>query len=233
MIIAVDGPAGAGKGTLAKNLASHFKMAYLDTGALYRAVAVAVIKAGKNPEDADAATKAAQELDFDFRDIGGGVFHAFINGEDMEEKLRTAEAGEAASKVSAIPAVRAALKDFQMDYAKKHQAQNGAILDGRDIGTVICPDADLKFFLEADARVRAERRLKQLREKGADITLDEVYAQTVARDERDRNRKDAPLKPAEDAVIVDTSQMAADQVFEHIKAIVADAMPSQSTFASA
>ena len=237
MIIAVDGPAGAGKGTLAKTLAGHFKMAYLDTGALYRAVGAAVLKQNKDPQDPDAATAAAQHLDFDFRDIGGGIFHAFIDGEDAEQELRTAGVGEAASMVSSVPAVRQALKEFQVNFAQKHtdghQEIRGAILDGRDIGTIICPDADLKFFLEADARVRAERRLKQLRDKGEDISLEEVYAQTVARDKRDRTRKDAPLKPADDAIIVDTSRMQAEQVFEHIKALVQDNLPPKSAFQSA
>lgn len=233
MIIAVDGPAGAGKGTLAKTLASHFNMAYLDTGALYRAVGVAVLEQNGSPEDPATATKVAKNLDFDFRDTGGGVFQAFIDGQDAESKLRTAEAGEAASQVSAIPQVRKALKEFQVAFAQNNREGNGAILDGRDIGTIICPDADMKFFLEADARVRAERRHKQLQEKGVDITMDEVYAQTVARDERDRNRKDAPLKPADDAVIVDTSNLTAEEVFEHIKTLVEDQLPSSSAFQTA
>ena len=230
MIIALDGPAGAGKGTLAKRLASHFNMAYLDTGALYRAVAVAVLNAGKDPRDAHAATHAAQNLNFDFRNIGGDQFQAFIDGENIELKLRTPEAGEASSQVSAISGVRSALKAFQLNFIQSHRQQNGAILDGRDIGTVICPDADLKLFLEADARVRARRRHKQLQEADENTSLDEVYAQTVARDERDRNRKDAPLKPADDAVIIDSSNMDAEQVFTHVKALVEDAQPQNTAF---
>ena len=220
MIIAVDGPAGAGKGTLAKRLASHYGMAYLDTGALYRAVAVAVLAENGNPEDPETALKATKNLDFDFRHTGGGTYHAFIGGRDVDEKLRTPQASQAASQVSAIPAVREALKNFQTDFAAQHRQSGGALLDGRDIGTVICPDADLKFFLEADARVRAERRLKQLQDQGKDADFDTVYADTVSRDARDRGRNDAPMKPAEDAVIVDTSQMQADEVFAHIKAII-------------
>ena len=223
MIIAVDGPAGAGKGTLAKRLASHYGMVYLDTGALYRATGVAVLKNGGSPEDPEAATQAARNLNFDFRNTGDGAYHAFIDGQDVDKKLRTPEASQAASQVSAIPAVREALKQFQLDFISKHRPKDGALLDGRDIGTVICPDADLKFFLEADARVRAERRFKQLQDQGKDADFDTVYADTVSRDARDRGRKDAPMKPAQDAMIIDTSKMAADEVFEHIKALIDDA----------
>ena len=230
MIIAVDGPAGAGKGTLAKQVASHFNMAYLDTGALYRGVAVATLKAGGNPQDEASAAHAARHLNFDFRDMGSGVFHAFVDGQDVETELRAPDVGTAASHVSAMPSVRQALKEFQVTFAEYNRDPNGVILDGRDIGTVICPEADLKLFLEADARVRAQRRLKQLQDAGEDATFDEVYAQTVARDERDRGRQDAPLRPAEDALIVDSSKMDAEQVFEYVKALVEDAQPQSSSF---
>ena len=215
MIIAIDGPAVAGKGTLAKRLARHFKMKFLDTGALYRAVGLQVLMQGESPSNEAIATHAAENLDFDFRHIGDNIFHAFIGGVDIEDKLRTNEVGAAASQVSAFPGVRAALKDFQQTFAKNASLDKGAILDGRDIGTIICPNADAKFFLEADAKIRAERRFKESQENGLNEDFDAIYKQILERDERDRNRKDAPLIAADDAVVIDTTSMNADAVFSH------------------
>jgi cytidylate kinase len=181
--IAIDGPAAAGKGTISKAVAAHFGYAHLDTGLLYRAVGAKVL-AGADPIQAAQALQA-EDLD---------------NGD-----LRTADVAQAASKVAVIPEVRSALVDFQVAFARR---DGGAVLDGRDIGTVICPEAEAKLFVTASAEVRATRRFKELSEKGSDQSYDDVLADVIARDKRDSERATAPLKPAEDAVIVDTSDLS-------------------------
>jgi len=189
MIIAIDGPAASGKGTLGKKLAAHFGLRHLDTGLIYRAVAKAVIDAGKQPDDAAAAVAAAKALDpasFD------------------EAALKIPAIGEAASVVSAIPEVRAALLAFQRDFAAKPP---GAVLDGRDIGTVICPDADVKIFVTAAPEVRARRRAAEFAGSGRPVDEAAVLADIKARDDRDTNRAVAPLKQAPDAHLLDTSEM--------------------------
>ena len=189
MIIAIDGPAASGKGTLGKRLAAHYGLRHLDTGLIYRAVAKALIDAGRDPKDAKAAAAAAQALDpatFD------------------EAALKTPAIGEAASLVSAIPKVRAALLAFQRDFAAKPP---GAVLDGRDIGTVITPNADCKIFVTATPQVRAARRAAEYRSQGRDIDEATVLADILQRDERDRNRAAAPLRQAADAHLLDTTNM--------------------------
>ena len=181
--IAIDGPAAAGKGTISKAVAAYFGFAHLDTGLLYRAVGAKTL-AGV---DAIAAAES-------------------LVAEDLEaDDLRTSEVAQAASKVAVIPEVRSALVDFQKAFARR---AGGAVLDGRDIGTVICPDAEAKLFVTASAEVRAERRFKELRGKGSDQTYQEVLAEVKERDKRDRERATAPLKPAADAVLIDTSEMS-------------------------
>jgi cytidylate kinase len=189
MIIALDGPAASGKGTLGKRLAAHYGLRHLDTGLLYRAVAKAVIDAGQQPADETAALAAALTLDpaqFD------------------EAALKAQGIGEAASVVSAIPQVRAALLAFQRDFAA---APPGAVLDGRDIGTVICPDADVKIFVTAAPEVRARRRAAEFAGSGRPVDEAAVLADIKARDDRDTNRAVAPLKQAPDAHLLDTSEM--------------------------
>ena len=183
--IAIDGPAAAGKGTIAKAVAAHFDVPHLDTGALYRAVGARVLD-GADP------LAAAQSLD---------------PAELSDPRLRTAEVAEAASKVAVIPEVRAALLQFQRGFA---QRPGGAVLDGRDIGTVICPEAEAKLYVTASAQVRAERRFAELRAKGAETDLATVLADVEARDARDMGRADSPLRPAEDAVTLDTSDLSID-----------------------
>ena len=196
MVIAVDGPAASGKGTLARRLASELGMIYLDTGSLYRAVGMKLVYNGQLPEDSQAAIAAAQTIQL----------------QDLSNpRLRQENVGNAASIVSAIPEVRAALLTFQRDIAASPQ---GAVLDGRDIGTVICPDADMKFFITADIETRAGRRHRELQGQGIEVVYDSVLADLQERDERDKNRSAAPLKPAEDAVLIDSSHLTANEVFE-------------------
>ena len=192
MIIAIDGPAASGKGTLAKKLAAHYGLRHLDTGLIYRAVAKALVDAGERPEDAAAAVAAAKELDLANFD---------------EATLKTYAVGEAASIVSAIPGVRAALLDFQREFAAQPP---GAVLDGRDIGTVICPGADVKIYVTATPEVRAKRRAAEYRAAGRDIDEASVLADILRRDQRDSNRAAAPLQQAPDAYLLDTTHLAID-----------------------
>ena len=192
MIIAIDGPAASGKGTLGKRLAAHYGLRHLDTGLIYRAVAKALLDAGRSPNDVAAAVAAAKALDparFD------------------EVALKTPAVGEAASIVSAIPELRAALVAFQRDFAAKPP---GAVLDGRDIGTVICPDAGVKIYVTATPEVRARRRAAEYRVQGRPIDEATVLADIVKRDERDQNRAAAPLQQALDAHLLDTSHLDID-----------------------
>ena len=195
--VAIDGPAAAGKGTISKAVAAHFGLAHLDTGLLYRAVGARVLR-GANAEEAARS----------------------LSPDDLSGDLRTAEIAQEASKVAAIPAVRAALVDFQREFARR---DGGAVLDGRDIGTVICPNAEVKLFVTASAKVRAERRFLELVAKGPDVTRAQVLADVQARDKRDSERETAPLKPAADAVILDTSEMDIDTAVALAIAIIIDA----------
>ena len=199
MIIAIDGPAAAGKGTLARRLAEHFGLAFLDTGLLYRAVGMNMVRSGADPNDPVLAEAAAKAL----------------TPKDLEaEDLRTDAAADAASQVSAVPGVRAQLLEFQRHFAADPPGgAKGTVLDGRDIGTVVCPDADAKLFITATVEVRAERRFKELRERGLDAIHGRVLADMEERDARDRDRAVSPLEPAKDAYQLDTSDLDADQVF--------------------
>jgi cytidylate kinase len=202
MIIAIDGPAASGKGTLGKSLAAHYKLRHLDTGLLYRAVGKALLDAGQRPDDrvrAVAAAKAVDPAGFD------------------EAMLKRYEIGEAASIVSAIPEVRAALFDLQRRFAA---TPPGAVLDGRDIGTVICPDADVKIFVMATPEVRARRRALEMRSRGETVNEAEVLADILRRDERDRSRTAAPLAQAADAVLLDTTALGIEEAFRAALAIV-------------
>jgi cytidylate kinase len=202
MIIAIDGPAASGKGTLAKKLAAHYGFRHLDTGLLYRAVALAVLTAGHKPTERDKAIAAAKTIDpatFD------------------ETALKRYDVGEAASVVSAVPEVRAALFKLQQDFAA---APPGAVLDGRDIGTVICPYADVKVFVTASPEVRAYRRTMELRGRGEKADEKAVLADILARDERDRSRSAAPLVQAADAHLLDTSALDIEGSFKAALALV-------------
>lgn len=196
-IIAIDGTAASGKGTLARRLAALLGFAYLDTGKLYRYVGLAVLESGGDPDREEDAAAAARALE-------GRLRPADL----ADPALETDRAGKAASCVARFPAVRAALLDLQRNFAARPpDGVKGAILDGRDIGTVICPDAPLKFFVTAPAAVRAERRYKELQSKGFSVKYDAVLADMLERDARDAGRKDAPMKPADDAIVLDTGAM--------------------------
>ncbi|MBS29292.1 MAG: cytidylate kinase [Alphaproteobacteria bacterium] len=207
MIVAIDGPAAAGKGTLAKRLAEHFDLAFLDTGRLYRAVGHLVLDRGGDPGNPADAVGAARALD----------------PENLDSvDLYTETVAEAASKLAAIPDVRKVLLAFQQAFARTPPGgKPGAVLDGRDIGSVVCPDADVKLFVTARAEIRAERRHKELQEKGLKSTYAAVLAEIEARDERDRTRKVSPLK-AGDAREIDTSEKSPDAVFEEARAYIED-----------
>lgn len=194
IIIAIDGPAAAGKGTLAKRLATTLNLPYLDTGLLYRATAKRVLEAGGDPADEQAATAAAKALS---------------EADTSRADLRDAATSKAASQVASIPAVRAALLAYQREYGNA----NGAVLDGRDIGTVIFPHADVKLFVTASVEARAKRRQLEFTAKGEHVPLADVIADVAARDEADRTRAAAPLLPAEDAIFIDTTTLNADEAF--------------------
>lgn len=202
MIIAIDGPAASGKGTLAKKLAAHFHLPLLDTGLLYRATARALMRAGAPLSDVSEATRAAQSLDVLRID---------------EEPLRGAAMGDAASIVAAIPGVRAALIDAQKRFANQ---PGGAVLDGRDIGTVIAPHAEVKIFMTASPEARALRRFKEALGRGEDVAYETILADIRKRDERDSHRAAAPLKAADDAVLIDTSAMSVEEVLAAAIALV-------------
>jgi cytidylate kinase len=200
VIIAIDGPAASGKGTLARRLAAHLGLRYLDTGSLYRAIGLTVLKAGQDPSNEAEALAAAKILNLD-------AFSA--------EELRSEAAGVAASHVAFLKPVRAELLDFQRKFAEEPGPDvKGAILDGRDIGTVVCKDtADVKIFVEASLETRIQRRIKELQDRGESFKERHVQADMEARDKRDRDRSVAPLKPADDAWLLDTSTLNADEAF--------------------
>jgi len=202
MIITIDGPAASGKGTIARRVAAHFKLPHLDTGLLYRGVAVRLIEAGHALDDVEAATLAARSLDLASLDA---------------ERLRKRSMGEAASRVGALPEVRTALLKLQKDFARRPE---GAVLDGRDTGTVIAPEADVKIFVTASAERRAERRLRELTAKGENMTFEAVLAAIQERDRRDTERSIAPLKPASDAVLLDTTDLDIEAAFRAALSIV-------------
>ena len=191
-VIAIDGPAASGKGTLARRIAQALGFAHLDTGTLYRAVGLAVLKRGEDPSNADAATRAVQALDLSLLE---------------DPALRSADTGVAASKVAAIPAVREALLAFQRNFAANPPGQRGAVLDGRDIGTVICPAATVKLFVTATTEIRGRRRFLELRAQGSTRTEEDVLADIRSRDARDAGRSVAPLRQAPDAHLLDTSHL--------------------------
>jgi len=214
-VIAVDGPGGSGKGTITTRLANHLGWHFLDSGALYRLTALAVMKEQVPLEDEVALGKVAANLDIRFETQGDGV-RAFLDDQDVTDRIRQEDTGVLASRVSAVPAVRAALAGRQ----RRFRQLPGLVADGRDMGTVIFPDAGLKIFLTASAGCRAERRYKQLKEKGESVNLARLFREIKARDLRDQSRSIAPLRPAEDAVIIDSTDLSIDEVFDKVVLLI-------------
>ncbi len=209
--VAIDGPAGAGKSTIAKAVAKRMGYIYVDTGAMYRAMALYMLRNGVDPADTEAVAERCGGADITIR-YEDGVQVVFLNGENVNAFLRTEEVGNATSVVSVIPRVRKKLVELQQALA----AENDCLMDGRDIGTCVLPNAQLKIYLTADSGVRAKRRYDELKAKGQECDLKKIQADIEERDYRDMHRETSPLRQAEDAVLVDTSKMSIEEVIERI-----------------
>ena len=219
MKIAIDGPAGAGKSATAKALAKKLGFIYVDTGALYRGIGLYVIRKGAKASAIEEVVPLLAEIKIEMKHIDGEQ-HIFLNGEDVSGFIRTESVSAAASDVSAIPAVRDFLFDMQREIAEK----NSVVMDGRDIGTVVLPEAELKIFLTAKPEVRAERRVNQLAEKGIEANFEDVLADVIQRDYNDTNRDFRPLKLAEDGVLLDNSEMNFEETLEKIISLAKERM---------
>lgn len=213
--IAIDGPAGAGKSTIAKTASKELGFIYVDTGALYRTVGLNALRLGKDTKSADEVVPTLEGLNVSLRFVDGEQ-RVFLGEEDVSTEIRQNEVSMAASNVSAIPKVREFLFDLQRDIAKK----NNCIMDGRDIGTVVLPDAQIKIYLTASAEARADRRFKELTEKGQQVEYDVILKEIKERDYQDMNREIAPLKQADDAVLVDTTELTLPQSIEYMLKVI-------------
>ena len=214
--VAIDGPAGAGKSTIARRVARELGYLYVDTGAIYRTVGYHMSLMGIGPKDRDGIERCIDDVNIQIDYQDDGIQHMILNGQDVTELIRTPEMSKMASGVAAQSCVRAYLLDMQRELARTHNV----VMDGRDIGTVVLPDATVKVFLTASAEVRADRRFKELTAKGEQVKYEDVYVDIVKRDEQDMNRKIAPLKCADDAEVLDCSQLSIDQVVAEMKAII-------------
>ena len=210
--IAIDGPSGAGKSTLSKMAAKHYGMIYVDTGALYRCVGLQALRKGAATKDEAGIKSILTDIDIKMNIDDDGTQRMWLDGEDVTDKIRSPEASMAASDVSALPCVR----DFLFSTQREAAQRNDVIMDGRDIGTVVLPDAGVKVFLTADPEIRARRRFLELQAKGADVTFDEVLSDMLLRDENDSQRAAAPLKAADDALILDTSGLDLHESFTEL-----------------
>ena len=215
--VAIDGPAGAGKSTLARRLAAELGYIYVDTGAMFRTIGLYALRAGKDPKDNEAVNALLPEISLKFAFIEGEQ-HIYLNGEDVSTAIRTEEVGMAASAVGANPEVRAFLLGMQRDMAKTQDV----LMDGRDIGTVVLPDATVKIFLTASPEARATRRWKEYQQKGVEVSYEEVLADVRQRDYQDTHRAAAPLRQADDARLLDTSEMNFEQSLEAMKKMIVE-----------
>lgn len=213
--ITLDGPAGSGKSTVAKRIANDYGILYLDTGAMYRATALFVLENGVSPKDRNAVCALLPKLDVKVKYLDG-TQHTYLGERDVSEAIRKNEVSQCASDVSVHPCVRNKMVELQREIA----SNISCVLDGRDIGSTVLPNADFKFFITADSKVRAKRRYDELLLRGQEANLDEIHAQILARDKQDTEREFSPLKQAEDAIFVDTSAMSIDEVVSKIKAII-------------
>lgn len=222
MIIAIDGPSGAGKSTLGRMIARELNMLYLDTGAMYRAVALAVIESGVSATDKEAVARVAQSAEINLAGDPDSL-RVTLDGHDISDKIRTEEVSHAASVISAIGEVRRALVLRQREMGRR----GSVVLDGRDIGTVVFPDADIKFFLTAEPEERASRRYEEDRLRERDVTFEETLADINTRDQRDSTRADSPLAIAEDAVVIDSTELSITDVFERMMEVIRQRQTSQ------
>ena len=216
-VLAIDGPSGVGKGTVARIIAQQQGWHLLDSGAIYRAFALAVDARNIDVTDESALVEVANNLDLEFKSkVGSELVSVYLDGEDVSKVLRTEQTGEMASKIASIGVVRAALLKRQQAFAKVP----GLVADGRDMGTVVFADALFKVFLTASAQERANRRLKQLQNQGSEGIISQILADVVARDKRDSSRKHSPLKPAKDALIIDTTELSIDEVITQVSVLI-------------
>lgn len=214
--IAIDGPSGAGKSTMARRVAKELEYVYVDTGAIYRTVGYYVHMCGIGPRDIDGITRLIDDVNIRIEYPEDGIQHMILNGRDITDEIRTPVMSDYASKISAFPIVRDLLLDMQRQMALEHNV----VMDGRDIGTVVLPNADVKIFLTASAEVRAQRRFLELQERGEKVTYEKVLADMKQRDEQDSTRKVAPLKAAKDAIQLDSSELTVEQTVEAIREII-------------
>ncbi|MBB5014929.1 (d)CMP kinase [Rehaibacterium terrae] len=219
-VLTIDGPSGSGKGTISRAVAARLGWHYLDSGALYRAVGLAASWADVDFSDHPSLVRCAFDTDIAFREDGEREPRILVNGVDVTDELRTETAGAAASAIAAVPEVRAALRERQRGFRRPP----GLVADGRDMGTVIFPDAPYKVFLTASAEERAARRYKQLKDKGVSVNLDSLLREILARDARDAQRTVAPLRPAEDAVLIDTTGIPVEEVVERVLSLLPDTL---------
>lgn len=226
MIIAIDGPSGAGKSTLGKMLAKKLGLLYLDTGAMYRAVAVAAVRAGAEWEDTAKIAEIAAAAKIELRGEPDSL-KIFLDGDDVTSEIRTLEVAQAASIVSTISDVRRTMVEHQREIGES--APNGCVLEGRDIGSVVFPNADIKFFLTAKPEARARRRFEEDMAKGRDSTYEQTFSEINQRDERDVSREDSPLTISEDAVVIDTSDLDLSEVFDQMIAKISETKRAAAT----